>query len=109
MRRRLAAGLAAALVLTGTAACGDSKGDSESITGVSVKGSLGKEPKVSTSKFKVKKLTSAEVIVGKGDKIDEKSVISARIGIFDSDGKLVQGNYDQNEPQQINMSSDTGP
>ncbi|GAA1917387.1 FKBP-type peptidyl-prolyl cis-trans isomerase [Nocardioides marmoribigeumensis] len=112
MRRRLAAGLVAALVLTGTAACGDdskNKDEAGSITGVSVKGDLGKEPKVTTSKFKVKKLTSAEIIVGDGKTIDKKSVVSARIGIFDSDGKLVQGNYDQNEPQQINMGSDTGP
>src|SRR5690242_9353476 len=111
MRRRLAAGLVAALVLTGTAACGDTKkkDDAEKITGVSVTGDLGKEPKVKTSKFKVKKLTSAEIVVGDGKEVDKKSVVSARIGIFDSDGKLVQGNYDQNEPQQINLASDTGP
>jgi peptidylprolyl isomerase len=116
MRRRLAASLVAALVLTGTAACGDDakkKDDAAAadatITGVSVTGDLGKQPKVKTTKFKVKKLTSAELIEGDGDEVDKKSVISARIGIFDSDGKLVQGNYDANEPQQINFASDTGP
>ncbi len=113
MRRRLAASLVAALVLTGTAACGDdgkdAKGEAEAITGVTVTGDLGKEPKVKTSKFDVKKLTTAEVLVGDGDEVDKKSVVSARIGIFDSDGKLVQGNYDANEPQTINLSSDTGP
>jgi peptidylprolyl isomerase len=113
MRRRLAAGLAAALVLTGTAACGSddegTKESAENITGVTVTGDLGKEPKVKASKFDVKKLTSAEVVVGDGEEIDETSVISARIGIFDSDGKLVQGNYDQDQPQQINLAQDTGP
>src|SRR3954454_16565047 len=103
MRRRLTAGLITALVLTGTAACGDDgkeKDEPEQISGVTVTGDLGKEPTVKTSKFNVKKLTSAEVIVGDGDTVDKKSVLSARIGIFDSDGKLVQGNYDQSEPQQ---------
>ncbi len=113
MRRRLAASLVAALVLTGTAACGDDSSSSqdtaEDIAGVTVTGDLGKAPEVTTDKFDVKKLTSAVVIVGDGDKIDDKSVISARIGIYDSDGKLVQGNYDANEPQQINLASDTGP
>lgn len=112
MRRRLAAGLVAALVLTGTAACGDDAkkgGDAEKLSGVTVTGDLGKEPKVKTDKFDVKKLTSAEVVVGDGAKIDKKSVLSARIGIFDSDGKLVQGNYGQGQPQQINLASDTGP
>src|SRR5690349_10227365 len=112
MRRRLAAGLTAVLVLA-TAACGGDDGDTkdaaEDITGVTVTGDLGKEPKVKTSKFDVKKLTSAEVLVGDGEKIDDKSVFSARIGIYDSDGKLVQGNYDQDQPQQINMAQDTGP
>ncbi len=111
MLRRTAAALVAALVLTGTAACGDDSDASggENITGVSVSGALGKEPKVTTKKFDVKKLTSAELVVGDGDEIDEKSVVSARIGIFDSDGKLVQGNYDANEPQQIDLASETGP
>src|SRR3954452_3705729 len=102
MRRRLAAGLVAALVLTGTAACGDDnakKDDAEQIPGVTVTGERGEEPKAKTEKFDVKKLTSAEVLVGDGKEIDKKSVLSARIGIFDSDGKLVQGNYDQGEPQ----------
>lgn len=113
MRRRLAAGLTAVLVLTGTAACGDDgekkEESAEKITGVSVSGDLGKEPEVKTTKFEVEKLTSAEVLVGDGETIDDESVFSARIGIFDSDGKLVQGNYDQDEPQQINMAQDTGP
>ena len=112
MRRRLAATLVAALVLTGTAACGDSgsdKPEGETITGVSVKGDLGKEPKVTMKKFDVEKLTSAELVVGDGDEIDDTSVISARIGIFDSDGKLVQGNYDANEAQQIDLAQETGP
>lgn len=111
MRRRLAASLVAALVLTGTAACGEDakKDDGGTITGVSVKGDLGKEPKVTTKKFDVKKVTTAELVVGDGDELDDTSVISARIGIFDSDGKLVQGNYDANEPQQIDLSQDSGP
>jgi peptidylprolyl isomerase len=114
MHRRLAASLVAALVLTGTAACGDEakkKDDaaSETITGVSVTGDLGEQPKVKTTKFSVKKLTSAELVEGDGDEVEKTSVITARIGIFDSDGKLVQGNYDAGEPQQINFASDTGP
>jgi peptidylprolyl isomerase len=117
MRRRLAASLVAALVLTGTAACGDDakkKDDaagasSDSISGVTVTGDLGEQPKVKTAKFSVRKLTSAELVKGDGDEVDDKSIVSARIGIFDSDGKLVQGNYDANEPQQINLASDTGP
>jgi peptidylprolyl isomerase len=108
MRRRLAASLVAALVLTGTAACGDDadkKAEGDTITGVSVKGDLGKEPKVTTKKFDVTKLTSAETVVGDGDEVDAKSVVDTRIGIFDSDGKLVQGNYSDNEPQQIDLSN----
>lgn len=108
MRRRLAASLVAALVLTGTAACGEDskkKAEAEDITGVSVTGDLGKEPKVATTKFSVKKLTSAEVIVGDGDEIKAESIISARVGIFDSEGKLVQGNYSESEAQQIQLGN----
>ena len=106
MLRRTTAALVAALVLTGTAACGDdAKDDAETITGVSVKGDLGKEPEVTTKDFDAKKLTSAEVIVGDGDEVEKDSLVSARLGIFDSDGKLVQGNYDANEGQEIDLAN----
>jgi peptidylprolyl isomerase len=108
MRRRLAASLVAALVLTGTAACGDDnekKDEADNITGVTVTGDFGKEPTVKTSKFDVAELTSAETIVGDGDEIDDTSVVDTRVGIFDSDGKLVQGNYDADAPQEIDLAN----
>lgn len=114
MHRRLAAGLAAALVLAATAACGDDSSSDDAsagadIPGLTVSGELGEEPTVETTgDFEVGELTSERVIEGDGDEVTESSVVRARIAIYDNEGSLVQGNFKENEPTQIDFSQDAG-
>jgi peptidylprolyl isomerase len=109
MRRPLAASLAAALVLA-TAACGDDQGDGDDIGGVTVSGELGEEATVETTEeFDAKEMTSAEVVVGDGDEIASDSVVEAKIGIYDRDGTLVQGNYDGETTERIDVSEGRAP
>jgi peptidylprolyl isomerase len=108
MRRPLAAALAAALVLL-TAACGDDSQGSE-LDGVTVSGDFGEEPKIETTDaFTVDEATSAEVVVGDGDKLADTTVINARIAVFDSDGKLVQGNYEAEASERIDLAEGQAP
>ena len=110
MRRPLAASLAAALVLV-TAACGDDKSsEGEDIAGVTVSGDVGEEATIKTTDdFDAKEMTSAEVVVGDGDEIASDSVVEAKIGIYDRDGKLVQGNYDGETTERIDVSEGRAP
>ena len=113
MRRPLAAALAAALVLL-TAACGDdsdgAKAEATQLDGATVSGDFGKEPEVETTEaFGVEKVTSAEVVVGDGTDLAEDTVIEAKIAAFDSDGKLVQGNYESEDTERIDLSEGQAP
>lgn len=110
MRRPLAAFLAAALVLV-TAACGDDEQrESEAISGVTVSGDLGEQATVKTTdEFDAEETTSAELVVGDGDEIGQDSVVEAKIGIYDRDGNLVQGNYDADTAERIDVSEGRAP
>jgi peptidylprolyl isomerase len=113
MRRPLAAVFAAALLLT-TAACGDDGGsagsEGDSLDGVTVSGEFGEEPEVETTEdFAAEEATSAEVVVGDGDELADDSVVSAKIAVFDSDGTLVQGNYDSEATERIDLSEGQAP
>lgn len=108
MRRILAAGSAALLLLL-TAACGGDD-DSTELTGVTVTGDLGEQPTVKTTdEFATDSMTSAEVLSGDGEQVAEDSVVEAKIGIFTRDGDLVQGNYDLEATERIDIAERKAP
>lgn len=106
--RRVPAVLAAVLIATtALAGCGD---DGESLEGVAISGDLGEEPKVATTEdFKADGTQSAEVTVGDGAQLAEDSVVEAKIGVFDNEGTLVQGNYDRDENEKIDLAAAQAP
>ncbi len=112
MRRPLAA-LTATLLLLTVSACGDEeepKAEPETLTGVEVSGDVGKEPSVETTdKFKADGTQSAELEVGDGDELAQDAVIEAKVAVFDNDGKLVQGNYDGEQTERIDLAAAQAP
>src|SRR5690349_1965199 len=111
MRRPVAAAVAAALVLL-TASCGDDGdgGSADELAGVTVSGEFGKEPKVETTEdFKASSTESAEVVVGDGEELDKDHVVEAKIAVFDRDGKLIQGNYEGKQTEQLDLSQNQAP
>ena len=113
MRRPLAATLTAALLVS-TAACGGSSdeaaADPETLEGVTVSGDFGEEPTVETTDaFGVEEATSAEILVGDGDALADDAVVQAKIAIFDNEGELVQGNYEGDTTERIDLSQGNAP
>ena len=113
MHRPLAASVAAALVLL-TAGCGDDGSDGAdsegALEGVTVSGEFGEEPTVETTDaFEVTEATSEEVVVGDGDELAEDTVIQAKIAVFDSDGKMIQGNYGTEATERIDLAAGDAP
>lgn len=115
MRRPLAAACAAALLLT-TAACGGDEGDggesreAGSLEGVTVSGEFGEQPEVETTEdFAAEEATSAEVVVGDGGELADDAVVRAKVAVFDSDGKLVQGNYESDATERIDLGQTQAP
>jgi peptidylprolyl isomerase len=112
-RRPLAAALAAVLLLA-TAACGDDGdggGDAEELTGVTVSGEFGEPPTVETTDAfeATDDPTSAEVVVGDGEELTKESVVLAKVAVFDRDGKLVQGNFDSEAKERIDLAEGRAP
>ena len=115
MHRPLAASVAAALVLL-TAGCGDDgsdgaeSADAGALEGVTVSGEFGEEPTVETTDgFDVTEATSEEIVVGDGGELAEDTVIQAKIGVFDSDGTMIQGNYGSAATERIDLSAGEAP
>ena len=110
MHRPLAAFVAAALVLL-TAGCGDDAGEgAATLEGVTVSGEFGEEPTVKTTEgFGVKEATSEEIVVGDGVELAEDTVIEAKIAVFDSDGKMIQGNYGSEDTERIDLAAGEAP
>ena len=107
MRRAPAVLAAVLIVMSALSGCGD---DSESLEGVAISGDLGEEPKVETTEdFTADGTQSAEVSVGDGAQLAEDSVVEAKIGVFDNEGTLVQGNYDREENEQIDLAAAQAP
>jgi peptidylprolyl isomerase len=110
MRRPTAAVLAAALLLT-TAACGDDGQDEAAdLEGVTVSGALGELPDVETTEdFQADDLTSAEVVVGDGDEIADDTVVEAKLGLYDREGNYLQGNFDGEATERIDLTEPGAP
>ena len=107
MRRAPAVLAAVLIVMSALSGCGD---DSESLEGVAISGDLGEEPTVETTEdFKADGTQSAEVSVGDGAQLAKDSVVEAKIGVFDNEGTLVQGNYDRDENEQIDLAAAQAP
>lgn len=115
MRRPLAASVAAALVLL-TAGCGDDgsdaadSADAGTIEGVTVSGEFGEEPTVKTTDaFDVEKATTAELVVGEGDELADDTVINAKIAVYNGEGDLIQGNYNTEATERIDLAAGEAP
>lgn len=107
MRRAPAVLAAVLIVMSALSGCGD---DSESLEGVEISGDLGKEPTVETTEdFKADGTQSAEVNVGDGSQLAEDSVVEAKIGVFDNEGNLIQGNYDGDQNETLDLGAAQAP
>ncbi len=110
MRRSLAAVPLAALVLSATTACGDDGGDSgdtsattsDAITGLTVTGKFGDEPKVEVDGLDVDESETGTIIAGDGEEVTEEDSIRFRFYAADgSNGQVVASNYNDPEPSQL--------
>ncbi len=113
---RASAALAAVLLLSVPvlSACGgggdDEKATAETITGVDVSGGFGEEPSVKTAEdFAADEVTAAELIVGDGDELADDAVVEAKVAVFDNEGKLVQGNYEGEQTERIDLGAAQAP
>lgn len=107
MRRAPAVLAAFLIVTTALSGCGD---DSESLEGVAISGDLGEEPTVKTTDdFVADGTKSAEVTVGDGAELAEDSVIEAKVGLFDNEGNLIQGNYDGDQNETLDLGAAQAP
>jgi peptidylprolyl isomerase len=111
MRRRLATATVLALALTGVAACGGSDSDSEessdSISGLTVTGDFGEEPKIEVDGLDVSAVETAVAIEGEGAEMSQESAALYRFVIANGGtGETVASNYQDNAPQQLVMSQE---
>lgn len=114
MRRRLAAASVLALTLTGTAACGsDSESGStdeesaDSISGLTVTGDFGEEPKIEIDGMDVSDVETAVAIEGDGTEMADDGAALYRFVIANGkNGETVASNYQDNAPQQLVMSQE---
>jgi peptidylprolyl isomerase len=109
MRRRLLPALVAVLTLTGVAACGDSEdggsdstGGGSSISGLSVTGDFGEEPKVEVDGVNVEEPESETIIEGDGDELADDGAAMTRIYIAKaSDGSKLASSYEDEQPYKM--------
>ena len=111
MRRRLAAASVLALALTGTAACGSEPGTADqpedSISGLTVTGEFGEEPKIEVDGLDVSDVESVVSIEGDGAEMTEDTAALYRFVIANGGtGETVASNYQDNAPQQLVMSQE---
>lgn len=107
MRRAPAVLAAVLLSMSALSGCGDG---GESLDGVEISGDLGEEPTVETTEdFKADGTKSAEVTVGDGAELAEDAVIEAKVGLFDNEGNLVQGNYDRDQNETLDLGAAQAP
>lgn len=107
MRRAPAVLAAFLIVTTALSGCGDA---SESLDGVAISGDLGEQPEVETTEdFVADGTQSAEVTVGDGTELAEDSVIEAKVGLFDDEGNLIQGNYDRDQNETLDLGAAQAP
>jgi peptidylprolyl isomerase len=62
-----------------------------------------------TEGFDVEEATSAELVVGEGDELAEDTVVRAKVGVFNGEGELVQGNYDTEATERIDLAVGQAP
>ena len=113
MRRRLATASVLALALTGTAACGSDSSESateettDSISGLTVTGDFGEEPKIGVDGMDVSDVETAVAIEGEGAEMSADSAALYRFVIANGGtGETVASNYQDNAPQQLLMSQE---
>jgi peptidylprolyl isomerase len=113
MRRRLATASVLALALTGTAACGSDSSESateestDSISGLTVTGDFGEEPKIEIDGMDVSDVETAVAIEGEGSEMSSDSAALYRFVIANGGtGETVASNYQDNAPQQLVMSQE---
>ena len=114
MRRRLATASVLALALTGTAACGSGSDSTESseetadtISGLTVTGDFGEEPKIEVDGMDVSDVETAVAIEGDGSEMSADSAALYRFVIANGGtGETVASNYQDNAPQQLVMSQE---
>lgn len=111
MRRRLAAASVLALAVSATAACGSDSGSadepSDSISGLTVTGDFGEEPKIAIDGMDVSDVESAVAIEGDGEEMTTEDAALYRFVIADGEtGETVASNYQDTAPQQLVMSQE---
>jgi len=113
MRRRLVTASVLALALTGVAACGSDSSESateessDSISGLTVTGDFGEEPKIEVDGMDVSDVETAVAIEGDGSEMDAESAALYRFVIANGGtGETVASNYQDNAPQQLVMSQE---
>ncbi len=110
MRRSLAAVPLAALVLSATTACGDDSADggdtptatTDAISGLTVTGKFGAEPKVEVDGLDVEESETGTIIAGDGEEVTAEDSIRFRFYAADgANGQVVASNYNDPEPSQL--------
>ena len=110
MRRHLAVFTVLLTVLVGTAGCGGSGSDPSGIDGLTVTGSFGKLPKIKVDGLKVSSTKSAVLIKGDGPELEDSQSALLRYVIANGkNGKTLQNNYDDNQPESVNVGRETDP
>jgi peptidylprolyl isomerase len=114
MRRRLAVATTAALAITGLAACGSddttgsdtgSETGSDSVSGLTVTGDFGKEPKVEVDGMDVDDVESTVVIAGDGEELTAESAAMTRIYMAKgSDGSELASSFADEAPYKMVVS-----
>ena len=112
MRRRLAPALVAVLTLVGVAACGDSEdggsgssGGGDTISGLTITGDFGKEPKIEVDGVEVEEAENETIIEGDGEKLADDGAAMARIFIAKaSDGSELASSYADAQPYKMVVS-----
>lgn len=114
MRRRLAAISVAALVLTGTAACGSDEPDeveTSSLDGVTVTGDVGSEPEIEVADgFDVTGTESATLVAGDGPEVEQgESALLHLVILNGSTGDEAYSSFDSERAQELMVTKESLP
>jgi len=113
MRRRLALVPAVVLMLSSLVACGGDSGDSSDsgdsdsdITGVTVTGDFGKEPKVEVDGLDESETTSDVIIDGDGPELEEGGAAKVHVLMAKgTDGSTIQSSYSSPDAQTMQLTT----
>lgn len=113
MRRRTAAVILAALVLTGTAACGsddtEPKGSS-GVDGLTVTGDFGEQPEVEVEDFDVSGTDTSVLIEGDGPVVETGDTALINLHIVNgTTGKKAYSTFDSERAQEVTVDEESLP